>query len=137
MNEWVNGDPEKPWEFLRFVADALEQGREVEHEWFCVSHEHWKLDCAGSAIASLLAKGHKVRARIKSRPLAPWWKELTPDTELPDQYALTSSGSTDPTIVFSSSWGESAFCAESFLANGWTHYARKEDILHGCKGEGE
>lgn len=128
MNDWTYADPDKPWEFLRFIADALEQGRELECEWYGVQDGRWRSDTEAGVIFQALAGAHKARARIKQRPLAPWWKKLEPDIELPDDVFLTSD---DGTLLYATS----NLRCEYWLEKGWTHYARRENILHGASDE--
>ena len=135
MNDWVNGDHEKPWEFLQFVADALKQGRELE----CLvqfqtepeAQTDWgtAVDCSGAA-------DYKVRARIKPRPLAPWWKKLEPGKTLSGQIFLARDDQA-VTCINVDLLSDAKTDAGYWLGCGWTYYARKEDILHGCKGAGE
>ncbi|MEO1299382.1 MAG: hypothetical protein AAFW75_27140 [Cyanobacteria bacterium J06636_16] len=124
MTNWITADPDKPWEFLRFVADALERGEELECEWWYYEIANWCPNTLGSALDSLVRKSDKVRYRIKPKPLAPWWKPFTENVVL-NPGDVVYRGDTQEMIRVHFNLKHSEWRSHH------THYARKEDLIHG------
>lgn len=125
-NKWIYGDADKPWEFLRFVADALEKGEELECERSFRS-QPWSEIYPSEAlniVARAMRGASTVRARIKPKPLASWWKPLTDDVVLyrGDAYFDTQDGLW---------WTVEKKSTHFSFTDSMTHYARKADLLYG------
>lgn len=125
---WLVSDPDKPWEILRFVADAAERGDEVEGQWRCGGCA-WDSSDVGGALEDYPFRDAQVRVRIKPRPLAPYWKPLVEAHLVPLGVWLLDEEHSTLSKTASSGTGK------YWLHRRWTHWATNEDVLYGVRDE--